>query len=153
MYSQRISMLSTPTPVVLHSAPPRTTSIRVSCTAKKSKAVVQASSRRAMLGLGFGIATQFISGHASANEDSDNPFIQDLLKKSAENKAKNDAERFNYDKQYESYIAIVKGSGYVPKTKKEAKQLGIERPKECEFPVFKESSLCKKFDELERSLE
>lgn len=33
-------------------------------------------------------------------------FLQELLKKSKENKEKNDKERFNYDKQYSSYFAV-----------------------------------------------
>jgi hypothetical protein len=37
--------------------------------------------------------------------------VQRLLAKSADNKDKNDKERFNYDKQYASYMAITKGTG------------------------------------------
>lgn len=36
---------------------------------------------------------------------------QRLLAKSADNKAKNDAERYNYDKQYATNLAIIKGTG------------------------------------------
>ena len=70
---------------------------------------------------------------------------QRLLAKSAENKAKNDAERFNYDKQYAANLAIIKASGYVPDDQASRDKLGITRPAECDLPFFKDSPLCAKF--------
>ena len=67
---------------------------------------------------------------------------QRLLAKSAENKTKNDAERFNYDKQYAANLAIL---NIVPDDQKTREKLSISRPKECDLPFFKDSPTCLKF--------
>ena len=77
--------------------------------------------------------------------EAQSELVARLLAKSAENKAKNDAERKNYDRQYASSIAIIKGTGYVPDDEKSRERLGITRPPECDLPFFKDSPTCAKF--------
>ena len=81
----------------------------------------------------------------SYDKSTDEYKTQRLLAKSADNKAKNDAERFNYDKQYAANLAIIKGTGYVPDDQATRDKLGITRPAECDLPFFKDSPLCAKF--------
>ena len=83
------------------------------------------------------------SGGGTGGEQSE--LVKKLLARSAENKAKNDAERFDYDSQYASSLAIIKGTGYVPDDKTSREKLGITRPPECDLPFFKDSSTCAKF--------
>lgn len=72
--------------------------------------------------------------------------VKRLLAKSAENKDRNDAERkAGIDKTYDSYLAIAKGTGYVPDDQKTRDRLGITRPPECDLPFFKDSPTCAKF--------
>ena len=72
--------------------------------------------------------------------------VKRLLAKSAENKDRNDAERkAGIDKTYDSYLAIAKGTGYVPDDQKTRDRLGITRPPECDLPFFKDSPTCGKF--------
>eukprot|EP00976_Prorocentrum_cordatum_P046475 939510-Prorocentrum_minimum.AAC.1 len=67
--------------------------------------------------------------------------------------ARNMCQVFNYDKQYESYLNIVKSSGYVPKNKKEMEKLNMSKPAECGLPVFDKSPLCAQWDEFYATLE
>jgi hypothetical protein len=87
--------------------------------------------------------SNYNSGAAGGEAQSE--LVARLLAKSAENKAKNDAERKNYDRQYASSIAIIKGTGYVPDDEKSRERLGITRPPECDLPFFKDSPTCAKF--------
>jgi hypothetical protein len=87
--------------------------------------------------------SNYNSGAAGGEAQSE--LVSRLLAKSAENKAKNDAERKNYDRQYASSIAIIKGTGYVPDDEKSRERLGITRPPECDLPFFKDSPTCAKF--------
>ena len=87
--------------------------------------------------------SSYNSGGGAGGEQSE--LVKKLLARSAENKAKNDAERFDYDSQYASSLAIIKGTGYVPDDKTSREKLGITRPPECDLPFFKDSSTCAKF--------
>mmetsp|Transcript_6299 Transcript_6299/g.12800 ORF Transcript_6299/g.12800 Transcript_6299/m.12800 type:complete len:160 (-) Transcript_6299:122-601(-) len=110
--------------------------------------------RGALIGLASIVGTVAVRPmSANAEDDADNALIQSLLKKSQDNKAKNDAERFNYDKQYESYLSIIKSGGYVPKTKAEMEKLQITKPAECGLPVFDKSKLCADWDAFYATLQ
>ena len=82
------------------------------------------------------------SGSSVPEAESD--LVKRLKAKSEENKAKNDAERFNYDRQYSANMAIIKSS-WTPDDEKDRERLGITRPAECDLPFFKDSPTCKKF--------
>ena len=82
------------------------------------------------------------SGSSVPEAESD--LVKRLKAKSEENKAKNDAERFNYDRQYSANMAIIKSS-WTPDDEKDREKLGITRPAECDLPFFKDSPTCKKF--------
>ena len=89
--------------------------------------------------------SNYNSGVAAGGDEGQSELVKRLLAKSAENKEKNDAERYNYDKQYAANLAIIKGSGYVPDDQASRDKLGITRPPECDLPYFKASPLCAKF--------
>ena len=61
--------------------------------------------------------------------------------------------RFNYDKQYESYMALVKTSGFVPEDEATRKKLNIKKPIECKLPVFEDTPLCQNFDRVGQGYE
>ncbi len=87
--------------------------------------------------------SKYNSGTAGAEQSE---LVKRLLAKSAENKSTNDAERkAGIDKTYDSYLAIAKGTGFVPEDAKMRKKLGITRPPECDLPFFKDSPTCAKF--------
>ena len=84
------------------------------------------------------------SGAEGAGGQSD--LVKRLLAKSAENKSVNDsARKAGIDKSYESYLAIAKGTGFVPEDQATRDKMGITRPPECDLPFFKTSPTCKKF--------
>ncbi|KAK3238912.1 hypothetical protein CYMTET_51115 [Cymbomonas tetramitiformis] len=120
------------------------------CEASKHAVAASTSKNRrcVLLGAVALSLSSAIQDKAVAMEDGDNALIQELLRKSAENKEKNDAERKNYDRQYASYMSIVKGSGYIPETKEKRAKLGVERPAECNLPIFNTTPLCLDFDRL-----
>jgi len=118
--------------------------------------------------------SDYNSGVAAADEAPQSELVKRLLAKSAENKEANDRyahgipplssshsldpttstpsstslrnrERKNYDKQYAGNMAILKGSGYVPKDESTREKMGITRPAECDLPFFRESETCKLF--------
>jgi len=83
------------------------------------------------------------SGSGGADQSE---LVKRLLAKSAENKAANDAERkAGIDKTYDSYLAIAKGTGFVPEDQKTRERLNITRPPECDLPFFRTSPTCAKF--------
>mmetsp|Transcript_4060 Transcript_4060/g.5371 ORF Transcript_4060/g.5371 Transcript_4060/m.5371 type:complete len:153 (-) Transcript_4060:118-576(-) len=120
--------------------------LRLTCQAKTDLKSLNFNRRDTVFGLVSTIGSMFLAEKTRAQEDGDNVFIQDLLKKSKENKAKNDAERFNYDKQYDSYMSIVKAQGFIPDNKATQEKYGISKPPECNLPVFNRSNLCLDFD-------
>lgn len=115
---------------------------------KKVEASAAARGRRGAVG---GMLATVILGmgtkQARAEEEGkENELVQQLLKKSMENKAKNDAERRDYSKQYESYLAI-EFFGNPPKDPDVRKKYGVEkRPVECNLKFFQKSKLCQLYE-------
>ena len=91
-------------------------------------------------------AKDYSTYNSGAGGEEQSELVKRLLAKSAENKDRNDAERkAGIDKTYDSYLAIAKGTGYVPDDQKTRDRLGITRPPECDLPFFKDSLTCAKF--------
>ena len=91
-------------------------------------------------------AKDYSTYNSGAGGEEQSELVKRLLAKSAENKDRNDAERkAGIDKTYDSYLAIAKGTGYVPDDQKTRDRLGITRPPECDLPFFKDSPPCAKF--------
>ena len=130
---------------------------------KDAPTVISASSRRGLLvGAALSIAPawtraaraeelelppkDYSTYNSGAGGAEQSELVKRLLAKSAENKDRNDAERkAGIDKTYDSYLAIAKGTGYVPDDQKTRDRLGITRPPECDLPFFKDSPTCGKF--------
>ena len=135
----------------------------VRASAHHDKEAPTASSRRGLLvGAVVGLASAWTSAaraeefelppkdystyNSGAGGAEQSELVKRLLAKSAENKDRNDAERkAGIDKTYDSYLAIAKGTGYVPDDQKTRDRLGITRPPECDLPFFKDSPTCGKF--------
>mmetsp|Transcript_10152 Transcript_10152/g.24989 ORF Transcript_10152/g.24989 Transcript_10152/m.24989 type:complete len:173 (-) Transcript_10152:30-548(-) len=118
------------------------------------RAMLSAASVSLLCGRGAGAAwagkeektdySNYNSG--SGPDDSQSDLVKRLRAKSAENKVKNDADRFNYDTQYAANLAIIKGTGYVPEDQATRDRIGVSRPGECNLPIFKDSPTCKAFE-------
>eukprot|EP00227_Mantoniella_beaufortii_P016315 CAMPEP_0197598188 /NCGR_PEP_ID=MMETSP1326-20131121/28824_1 /TAXON_ID=1155430 /ORGANISM="Genus nov. species nov., Strain RCC2288" /LENGTH=184 /DNA_ID=CAMNT_0043164961 /DNA_START=32 /DNA_END=589 /DNA_ORIENTATION=+ len=94
--------------------------------------------------------SNYRSGAVAEEGAPKSDLVKRLLAKSAENKEVNDKDRMNYDTQYAANIAILKGTGYVPKDAATRERLGVTRPAECGLPYFNASPTCLKFDELDK---
>lgn len=117
---------------------------------KRARDIKRSVTRRkvAMIGLfstfGFDFCCEKKVFAEEVGENSD--LVRELLRKSAENKEKNDALRKDYSKQYESYLAI-EFFGNPPKDLEVRKKYGVDKkPVECNLKFFQTSRLCSEYE-------
>jgi len=69
---------------------------------------------------------------AGAPPREESALVAELLARTSENKARHDAERRDYSRQYSGYFDVLKAtSSYVPKSDDERRRLGYSKPAEC----------------------
>merc|ERR1719453_65149 len=98
---------------------------------------------------GLGLLGAAVAAAPAAARAEESALTSKLLARSAENKARNDAERYEKTQRtYDSYFAVERATSAAPPKDVSARDsMGFKRPWECDLGgVFSKSELCRTFD-------